>query len=369
MMACPNLAVPAEVMQHVVNVESSRNPFAIGVVGAQLVRQPQNLGEAVATVRMLEDKGYNFSLGVAQVNRANLGKFGLDTYEKAFDVCPNLVAGSRILAQCYASAGNDWGKAFSCYYSGNFTTGYQDGYVQKIFDSMARSAAANATAIPIQLVSSPKPVTIKGSQVYSPDSSAYRVAMRSVADAAVSAAIAPAVASAASVSTPSRTVPVEAVAFTQPLPDEASIAQAVDSATAGSLQALQGINGIQMPLTGQTLPTPTRGPAPGRIPTDPATAALMSQVGAAAASNNVSTGQGRIQTDAGTASAMAQIGISANPDGMAPAQDSQIFVPEVHGPNDPPAMAPTAAAPATPSVPAGDPADTRQGRGDGAFVF
>ncbi|MDQ8051229.1 MAG: lytic transglycosylase domain-containing protein, partial [Luteibacter sp.] len=53
MMACPNLAVPAEVMQHVVNVESSRNPYAIGVVGGQLVRQPQNLGEAIATVKSL----------------------------------------------------------------------------------------------------------------------------------------------------------------------------------------------------------------------------------------------------------------------------------------------------------------------------
>src|SRR3954468_15413615 len=120
MMACQNLAVPAEVMQHVVNVESSRNPFAIGVVGGQLVRQPQNLGEAVATVNMLEQKRYNYSLGVAQVNRANLGKYGLNSYARAFELCPNLVAGSQILAQCYASAGGDWGKAFSCYYSGDF---------------------------------------------------------------------------------------------------------------------------------------------------------------------------------------------------------------------------------------------------------
>src|SRR6187402_104910 len=108
MMGCQNLAVPAEVMQHVVNVESSRNPYAIGVVGGQLVRQPQNLPEAVATVHMLEDQGYNYSLGVAQVNRSNFGRYGLDTFEKAFDYCPNVVAGSKILAQCYASAAKDW---------------------------------------------------------------------------------------------------------------------------------------------------------------------------------------------------------------------------------------------------------------------
>ena len=58
MMACQNLAVPAQVMQHVVNVESSSNPYAIGVVGGQLMRQPQNLDEAIATVQMLESKGY-----------------------------------------------------------------------------------------------------------------------------------------------------------------------------------------------------------------------------------------------------------------------------------------------------------------------
>ena len=147
MMGGQNLAVPAEVMQHVVNVESSHNPYAIGVVGGQLVRQPQNLPEAVATVRMLEDKGYNYSLGVAQVNRANLGKYGLDTYEKAFDLCPNLRAGSQILAQCYASASGDWGKAFSCYYSGNFVTGFRHGYVQKVLASW--QGAAPAGAIPV----------------------------------------------------------------------------------------------------------------------------------------------------------------------------------------------------------------------------
>lgn len=155
---CPNLAVPAEVMQHIVNVESGNNPFAIGVVGARLERQPQNLDEAVATVRMLESQGYNFSIGIAQVNRYNLPKYGLETYEKAFDVCSNLIAGARILAQCYAQSGGDWGKSFSCYYSGNFTKGYEDGYVQKVYDSMNRSSSAGtARAIPIQLARQTNP--------------------------------------------------------------------------------------------------------------------------------------------------------------------------------------------------------------------
>lgn len=44
LMGCTGLAVPGEVMQHVVRVESSRNPYAIGVVGGRLVREPRGLG-------------------------------------------------------------------------------------------------------------------------------------------------------------------------------------------------------------------------------------------------------------------------------------------------------------------------------------
>ncbi|RZI65071.1 MAG: lytic transglycosylase domain-containing protein [Pseudomonas sp.] len=158
LMACADLAVPLEVMQHVVRVESAHNPYAIGVVGGHLARQPKNLAEALSTVRMLESRGFNFSLGIAQVNRYNLGKYGLDSYEKAFDVCPNLQAGSRILAECYGRSGRDWGKSFSCYYSGNFVTGYRHGYVQKIYASMRRHGADTASSpqgLAIPVVSRP----------------------------------------------------------------------------------------------------------------------------------------------------------------------------------------------------------------------
>ena len=142
LMGCQGLAVPTEVMHHVVRVESSYNPYAIGVVGGRLVRQPKNLPEALATVRMLESRGFNFSIGLAQVNRYNLDKYGLDTYEKAFEPCANLSAGSKILAECYQRASGDWGKSFSCYYSGNFSTGFRHGYVQKIYASVRQGRAA-----------------------------------------------------------------------------------------------------------------------------------------------------------------------------------------------------------------------------------
>ena len=214
MLACPNLAVPPEVMQHIVHVESSANPYAIGVVGGQLERQPKNLAEALATVRMLDARGYNFSVGLAQVNRANLGRYGLDSYPKAFDACANLSAGAHILADCHASAHGDWGKAFSCYYSGNFTTGFRDGYVQKVYASIEREAdtSGKAAATPLPATEAialrPQPAEAKTAKtplrtteletviVRTPGSTNYRVALRSMAIDATAAATVPAIAAA-----------------------------------------------------------------------------------------------------------------------------------------------------------------------------
>lgn len=194
--ACPNLAVPAQVMRHVVHVESGANPFAIGVVGGRLVRQPKTLEEAVATAQMLKSKGYNYSLGAAQVNQANFRKYGFDTHEKAFDLCANLAAGASILANCHARGGGDWGKAFSCYYSGNFVTGFRSGYVQKIYDSISRGVtlaqapAAPPAAIPLRPASTPPTAAVPASMPDSagalpvaavpPTSAASRISMRVV---------------------------------------------------------------------------------------------------------------------------------------------------------------------------------------------
>jgi type IV secretion system protein VirB1 len=127
----------------VVRTESGFNPYAIGVVGGHLVRQPRTLEEAVATAKALDAHHINFSMGLGQVNKSNLTKYGL-TYDTVFDVCKNLSAGSQILADCYrrASALNGPGgpalqAAISCYYSGNFTTGLKrdfggTSYVQRV---------------------------------------------------------------------------------------------------------------------------------------------------------------------------------------------------------------------------------------------
>lgn len=151
--------VAPQTMLAVVQVESGINPYAIGVVGGRLERQPQSQAEAVATAKALEAEGWNFSVGVAQVNRYNLTKYSL-TYEQAFEPCANMRVGSQILEECYMRAlpATDGDRqralhsALSCYYSGNFTRGFrpdkagEPSYVQKVL------ARANIEVNPIPVV-------------------------------------------------------------------------------------------------------------------------------------------------------------------------------------------------------------------------
>ena len=136
--------VAPETVVAIARVESSFNPYAIGVVGGALKRQPTTKAEALAAVRELERQGRNFSVGITQVNRYNLPKYGL-TYEQAFEPCQNIKVGGKILQECYARAMPTHGHpqralraAFSCYYSGNFIRGFrpdspgQPSYVQKV---------------------------------------------------------------------------------------------------------------------------------------------------------------------------------------------------------------------------------------------
>ena len=139
--------VAPQTMAAIVNVESSYNPYAIGVVKGRLQRQPKNIQEAVATAKALAAAGWNFSIGIAQVNRYNLPKYNL-TYEQGFEPCSNLWAGSKILENCFIRADNNQRTqqealkaAISCYYSNNFTRGFKPdvrgkpSYVEKVVAS------------------------------------------------------------------------------------------------------------------------------------------------------------------------------------------------------------------------------------------
>jgi type IV secretion system protein VirB1 len=130
----------------IASVESSFNPYAIGVVGGQLDRQPRSRAEALATIDALHAAGWNYSVGLGQINIGNFPRLGL-TAQTALDPCTSLTAMQAVLGECYARAAvNNAAQtalrfALSCYYSGNFTTGMRHGYVRKV---VLTSAAASA---------------------------------------------------------------------------------------------------------------------------------------------------------------------------------------------------------------------------------
>jgi type IV secretion system protein VirB1 len=135
-------------MSAVVTIESAGNPYAIGVVGGRLARQPQNLPEALATMKMLQNKGWNYSVGHAQINKTNFKKYGLNP-DNAFGPCTNLKVGGQILQACYTASLSSapWqndnqyhlARALSCYYSGRLDSREGWKYANNVFGARARS--------------------------------------------------------------------------------------------------------------------------------------------------------------------------------------------------------------------------------------
>ena len=149
-MACAPLVHPSTTIA-LVSVESSFNPHAIGIVGGALHRQPRSHAEALVTVGQLQYGGWNFSVGLAQINSRNFSRLGLNA-RTAFDPCENLRAMQTVLGECFDRAAarspsqTALRQALSCYYSGNFATGFRDGYVQRVMQSMPHGA--NAVRLP-----------------------------------------------------------------------------------------------------------------------------------------------------------------------------------------------------------------------------
>ncbi|MCT8308731.1 lytic transglycosylase domain-containing protein [Xanthomonas translucens pv. translucens] len=126
-------------MGYLVAAESSNNRLAIGVNGNyRLPRQPVTHEEAVATIRWLAERNYNFDVGWGQVNSQNFALLGV-TGEGLLDGCTNLRASAKVLTDCYKTAVKDAGegqgalqRALSCYNTGSQTRGFRNGYVGRL---------------------------------------------------------------------------------------------------------------------------------------------------------------------------------------------------------------------------------------------
>jgi type IV secretion system protein VirB1 len=145
--------VHSDTVQALVRVESGFNPWAIGVVGGALLRQPRHRAEALATAQSLQAAGWNFSVGLGQINIGNFSRLGL-TLASAFEPCSNLTAMQTVLGECFERARRVAGqppadqaalqRALSCYYSGNFSTGFRHGYVHKVVAAAASTSRSRS---------------------------------------------------------------------------------------------------------------------------------------------------------------------------------------------------------------------------------
>jgi type IV secretion system protein VirB1 len=140
---CPEVAPTT--MRAIVQYESRTNPLAIHINGpVRLSRQPATLSEAVETAHRLTAAHLNFDSGLGQINSENVRRFHA-SWEEVFKPCSNLALSARILTPCYTRTlpthhqQQRLAMALSCYNTGNYHDGFNNGYVENVYRTAAHS--------------------------------------------------------------------------------------------------------------------------------------------------------------------------------------------------------------------------------------
>jgi len=148
--------VHPDTLMAVIQTESSFNPFTININGdQQLPRQPTDAAEAIATATYLSENSYNFDAGLGQINSTNVTAFGM-TWPDVFEPCANLNAAAHVLTDCFVRASSRepdpqiaLRQALSCYNTGSFTRGHQNGYIARVERSADLPPAATVPALAV----------------------------------------------------------------------------------------------------------------------------------------------------------------------------------------------------------------------------
>jgi type IV secretion system protein VirB1 len=138
--------------------ESDLDPLAIHDNADGRSYHPVSKAEAVATASRLIAAGHSIDAGFMQVNSLNFGWLGLSV-SNAFELCPSIQAGARVLHTGYDPCMDAGGEAQAClriaastYNTGSPTRGFANGYVMRI-------AATAAHVIPEIRVAGTAPQT------------------------------------------------------------------------------------------------------------------------------------------------------------------------------------------------------------------
>lgn len=146
-------AVHPETMSRIVLHESRGRPFAIGVNDkSKRISQPKTKTQAILLAEQLAAEGYNFDVGLGQLNSTNIKKLNI-SFDEAFDPCANLAHTSKILKDNYSRALRVSANpqqalelALSAYNTGNFSAGFTNGYVKKVLSVKGKKVTESRSA-------------------------------------------------------------------------------------------------------------------------------------------------------------------------------------------------------------------------------
>jgi type IV secretion system protein VirB1 len=131
--------VAPSTMIAIIKAESNSKPFAVNLNHAKILKQPKNKKQAIKWVEYLDKHGYNFDVGLAQVNIKNIHQYGYKATD-ALDPCINIKVASNILYEDYLlarkgthSKQDALAEAISMYNTGNRSDGFYNGYVDRVY--------------------------------------------------------------------------------------------------------------------------------------------------------------------------------------------------------------------------------------------
>ena len=148
--ACAPANVAPQTIAAIIKVESGGDPLVLHInAGANgILIHPIGIANALSIVKRATSAGSSVDIGLMQVNTSNVGKLGY-TIEQMFDPCMNIRAGATILSADYdgalgvAPAGQKaLQAALSAYNTGNYRSGFSNGYVAHYYGAAAGTAAA-----------------------------------------------------------------------------------------------------------------------------------------------------------------------------------------------------------------------------------
>ncbi len=143
---CLSLGMAPDLLLAIVDQESTRNPIALNVNRWEGERyRPETEDNAIDAAERFVEAGYTVDVGLAGINSKNLERFGVPISD-AFEPCTNVWLSERIYLENYRTAIEHGRRgdaahrtALSLYNTGSLTYGFDNGYVDAVWERLQSS--------------------------------------------------------------------------------------------------------------------------------------------------------------------------------------------------------------------------------------